>query len=1018
MDLITDGLNAAQRAAVTSSAKVLQVLAPPGSGKTKTLTSRVAYMLRDLGYKPWNIICLTFTIKSSREMKERISKLVGHGIERQLVLGTFHSVCRRYLVAYGHLIGIKKDFGIADSSDTLNMIKRITKRQSLQIDPKQAQSRISNAKSKGLTLEDLNRMLAKKKDIEQQEMVILFDLYQRQLSASNLLDYDDLLLKCVELLQQCPHCVSNVEAVLVDEYQDTNVTQFNLLKLFASSRNTITTVGDPDQSIYGWRSAEVENIQRMRRQYPDTLVINLEENYRSSGAILLLAHELIEQDVSRPQKNLFPTHCPGVKPVLRLLPSAEIEALWIVKEILRTRALTGRMLDYGDFAILLRSASLSRLLETAMSRAGVPYRMVGGQRFFDRIEVKNLVDYLRTVSQPNNNDALARILNTPSRGIGTATLKALLEEAETRKNSLWDLIRRLLRGEICTQTKISKAAEQGLSSLTSLILTTRNKMLDLELQLSPAGVLELMIKKLNYSSFLKKSYPDDYEARWANIEELLAQASEFATSNSGPTAGSDADDLLPQIDGVLQEKENSAEAALSKFLSNVALTTELQKTDTVDGEGPVQLPVTISTIHAAKGLEWPVVFVPCVFNGCIPHSRAEDTDEERRLLYVAMTRAQGLLYTSCPRRSSQRDETALSAFLSTKQIKHHLSDQGPAIDSATVFDLSQILCRKQPSPHDIMRESCNLESRHDDLWPLNGEERTEAAQAKSTGTKDEYLSGGTNTLGKRRRFGRHAMGDGVSSRIGTKMPEGLAVSVGFTTTMQDQSAFTLPGSSFGFCTASAHLQLEKDQASHGSKMDHSKSGVESSDRSKALKSCQRAQKHTGTLLSLWGIEHKPTMLAEKTTDVNSIDSGWRPASGAVGNAIPQDLAAHRLQPLEKRLKIKELKACSSANVQGNGARSWPPPCADSFKDSDGGSKAIASPALPLEQPPRAVHGIKTSKTLQDPNRARRTLGVRRSMGGWSSRSKSAFSEPCIAPGQGAYRGVDRHRPPNDENAPS
>ena len=521
MDPILQGLNEPQQDAVTSPSNVLQILAPPGSGKTKTLTSRVAYLLQHHGYKPWDIICLTFTVKSSREMKERIARLLGSEVARRLILGTFHSVCRRYLVTYGHLIGIRKGFGIADSSDSTAIIKRIIKRLGLSIYARKAQSRISSSKSKGLTGSDqqvvqktrgLVQNSVQKKDQEQQEFFDVFEAYQSQLAKSNLLDYDDLLLRCVDLLRQHPTCVSNVEVVLIDEFQDTNVVQFDLMRLFASKKKRVTTVGDPDQSIYGWRSAEIKNLMRMQQQYPGMLTIHLKDNYRSSGAILLAADEVIQQDASRPSKSLLPTHCPGTIPVLRRLPTAEIEALWIVSELQRAIGLTGRLLTYSDFAILLRTASLSRQVESAMGRAGVPYRMVGGQRFFDRLEVKILLDYLRVVSQPNNNDAVSRIINIPPRGLGVTTVKGLLEEAETQKLALWTLLRNSTH--TTTRTKLSKAAEQGLGSFVNLILTSRNKILDAISLDSPEKILRYLIEKLKFQHYLQKSHADDHEARW------------------------------------------------------------------------------------------------------------------------------------------------------------------------------------------------------------------------------------------------------------------------------------------------------------------------------------------------------------------------------------------------------------------------------------------------------------------------------------------------------------------------
>lgn len=369
------GLNSSQNAAVSSQADTLAILAGPGSGKTHTLTSRTAWLLLQ-GLQPWNIIVATFTVKAAREMKERIGKLIGNGLESKLILGTFHSIARRYLARYGHLIGIRKDFGIADTSDSLAIIKRIVKRKDVNIDPKAARSRISALKAKGpasaCRLSD-----AKKKTVDAQEFEIVYAEYQAILDRSNLLDYEDLLVRCVELLRSHPSCVSNIEAVLIDEFQDTNLVQFDLMRLFAARQRRITIVGDPDQSIYSFRAAEIKNYKRMIRQYPNTVTIPLEENYRSSGAILLTALNVIEQDSSRISKSLLATHVVGTRPVLRKLVTAQKEADWIIQEIQRSMGMSGDLLDFNDFAILLRSASLSRVIESSLGKAGIAYRMVG-----------------------------------------------------------------------------------------------------------------------------------------------------------------------------------------------------------------------------------------------------------------------------------------------------------------------------------------------------------------------------------------------------------------------------------------------------------------------------------------------------------------------------------------------------------------------------------------------------------------------------------------------------------------
>ena len=503
---------------------------------------------------------------------------------------------------------------------------------------------------------DIAKEEGKKKSIDEQEFHLVFEAFESQLEQSNLLDYDDLLLRCVELLEKHPECVSNIEAVLIDEFQDTNLVQFDLMRLLASKNKRVTTVGDPDQSIYGWRAAEVKNLGRMQDLYSDTMIIHLEDNYRSSGAIILSAREVIEQDDARIVRPLLATHCPGTAPVLRRVPTAEAEAQWIVSEIERVAALTGRLLTYSDYAILVRSASLTRHIESTLGKAGIPYRMVGGQRFFDRLEIKILLDYLRVVSQPKSNDALARIINVPPRGIGPATVKTLLETAETSSIALWDLIRSIFWGGKAPKVNVSKRAEKGLRNLMIILLSSMKKLLDVTEPHSPAMLLEYITKKLDFEEYLKKTHEQDHDARWANVEELSTQASDYQLEDPNAMTQSTTDlETLPAIDGIQQTQSSPAEDALSKFLANVALATEIQREEESDDQLVTpQHRVTISTMHAAKGLEWPVVFVPSAYAGLIPHSRAEDTDEERRLLYVAMTRAQALLYISCPTKNSQR----------------------------------------------------------------------------------------------------------------------------------------------------------------------------------------------------------------------------------------------------------------------------------------------------------------------------------------------------------------------------
>lgn len=704
-DSILKSLNKAQCRAVTSNAPTVAILAGPGSGKTHTLTSRVVWLVQQAGYQPADIIVATFTVKAAREMKERIRKRLGEENERKIVLGTFHSIARRYLATYGKRIGLDSKFAIADDGDSRAIIQRIIKRLDLKIEPSHAKAWISKRKSKGTTPTPKN---GKQKD--NPSLDICYREYQEHLARANLLDYDDLLVRCVELLEEHPSCVSNVQAVLIDEYQDTNGIQYDLMKLFAQARQRITIVGDPDQSIYGWRSAEIKNLYRLLRDYPETDEISLEENYRSSQLILDLSLKVIQQDTKRYEKVLLPVHTKGTKPVLRKLRSSPVEGEWIVSELRRVTLMFGGSLKNEDVAVLLRSASLSRHIESALGKAGISYRMIGGHKFYERKEIKILLDYLRVVYQPDNNDAVARIINVPRRGIGEATIKSLLEEAEKSKLSLWALLWRHCRGGRQATTKIRPIMEQKLNTeLLKIISALRQK----AEQISEMGafslvdLIEQLVNQLNFQKYLEAEYEEEHEQRWANVQELFNLARDFARDFGNPE-----EEELPEIAEVQQAKEDDI---LGRFLANVALASDAQSDDKQQDK---TCQITISTIHAAKGLEWPVVFVPSVYGGSIPHSRADDMDEERRLLYVAMTRAKALLYLSCPMYGPQglSNKVDLSPFVSS--FAAAFDQKGPSFDRPVVESIGRILGRVVPSEKAIFDKLPPLFCPEDDKFPI------------------------------------------------------------------------------------------------------------------------------------------------------------------------------------------------------------------------------------------------------------------------------------------------------------
>lgn len=764
---ILSSLNKAQHEAVTSTAKTVAILAGPGSGKTHTLTSRVVWLIHEAGYFPSNVIIATFTVKAAREMRERVGKALGEECQKKLVLGTFHSIARRYLVSYGKRIGLDPKFGIADDNDSKAILTRICKRLKLPVDASYARSWISKRKSKGLSIaprpED-------KKNFQFTALTTAYNEYQEQLARSNMLDYDDLLTKCVELLQNHPTCVRNVEAVLIDEYQDTNGIQYQLMKLFAQARERITIVGDPDQSIYGWRSAEIQNLYRLLKDYPETDEISLEENYRSSQAILDASLSVIQQDRSRYQKVLLPVHARGTTPVMRTLEYAEDEGGWIVDEIQRVIKMTGGMIQGKDIAILVRSAFLSRHVESSLGKAGVQYRMIGGHKFYERKEIKLLVDYLRAVHQPHHNDVLTRIINVPRRGIGEKTIKSLLEEAEVGKLSLWSLITKHCYNEQRTAT-IKPATEKKLNGEFLRVITTLQKKAQNRGD-GPGPLVELisqLITLLNFESYLKQEHPDDHEQRWLNVQEFVNLATDFVRDFEKLDEGD-----LPDIENLEQHTEVDI---LGKFLANISLASDAQKDDdTADSSSFV----TISTIHAAKGLEWPVVFVPAVYNGSIPHSRSDDHDEERRLLYVAMTRAKVFLYLSYPLLGSRGDSTVEPSLFVADAT---LATKGPSFTRKALEDAATILGRTAPSEAAICEGLPELFPTEDDRFPTH-------PRKKARG----------EIHGRPQPSKRKAIDGGLGGQRFEKRP----LITPQRSTMQDAANFTMPAVMPGFTSAGAH----------------------------------------------------------------------------------------------------------------------------------------------------------------------------------------------------------------------
>ncbi|KAI0997890.1 ATP-dependent DNA helicase [Podosphaera aphanis] len=964
---ILSNLNQSQSAAVTSAHGQLSILAGPGSGKTHTLVSRTAWLLSQ-GLRPYNVIVTTFTVKAAREMKERIGKLVGQLTASELILGTFHSITRRYLAQYGHLIGIPKDFGIADSSDSLAIIKRIVKRHEFNIDPKVARSRISGLKARG-GLGKLKESESNIPSVEADEFKKCYLEYEDALNRSNLLDYDDLLLRCVDLLRKYPKCVANVEAVLIDEFQDTNIVQFDLMRLFAAHRNNITVVGDPDQSIYGFRAAETKNYKRMKNYYPDSVTVTLEENYRSSGAILLTAMSVIEQDSGRVPKTLFPTHAVGTRPVLRRLPNAQREAEWITVEIQRVIGMTAGLLDLQDFSILLRSAALSRLIESALTKAGLAYRMVGGVKFYDRAEVKTILDYLRVISQPENNDALARIINVPSRRIGENTIKKLLEEAERSKITLWSLILRIVQGRSHPKTKVTKQVHQALTSLSNIILTSKTKFTARDnMQDSILHLTKYLLKEIKYEEWLEKHYNDIEKTRWSNVIELMTQITEFQSLVDDGYE----DKYLPLIDGVDQIRDQNF---LTIFLANVALTSEAQAAQ----NGEVKTPqITISTIHAAKGLEWPVVFIPASYQGSIPHSRADDLNEERRLLYVAMTRAKILLYMSHPLKNSQGEKTQLTPFLSPSSITPLIHRRGPIIASSVVQSISHMLQRPLSPSAAISSTSLSLPSQYDDLF-LSDQENEENSKMQFNSVERTRNFTVSQSDFKRRRINLEESNKFVAA---AQLKNLQSISTNASVSESSISPSSL-GLKCGFISAATHLSTQREVIKLSTGKMIKKATFSKSEQSKDESASKPANKHP--LIK----EAQKSLLGYFRKTEPDLAKDLQPGDGIA----PREMIQHDEKPFAIEDALAHHRPCATVRFR---PKVTPSNKIDqssyTFLSSPPSSPGSAKPPTLESNPsnPKEKHNHSISHTMtpailpqRDIALGKKTLGVKRSMKGWS-----------------------------------
>jgi DNA helicase-2/ATP-dependent DNA helicase PcrA len=600
-----DDLNPAQREAVTHGDGPILVLAGAGSGKTRVLTYRIAYLIAGRRVPPWKILAVTFTNKAAREMKGRVESILGGDLGTTLT--TFHSWCARFLSREAERLGYSRDYTIYDDDDQIRAVKRAM--EELQIDakrfnPNAVLTHISRAKNKLVSNDDFAKQTL---DYFGSHVSKVYDRYEGLLRASGAMDFDDLLFNAVRVLRRDTdlheQTRGRIEHLLVDEYQDTNKAQYELLKLLAPATGNIMVVGDDDQSIYGWRGAEIRNILDFEQDFPSARVVTLDQNYRSTQAILSVASAVVRQNAGRKPKELWTNRSGGDGVRVTVLDDDRSEALWVTSRIQQLAASEGR--TYGEFAVLYRTNAQSRPFEGILRAQRIPYAVVGGVRFYQRREIKDLVAYLRVLVNPADDVSLRRIINVPKRGIGKTSEDKLVEQATVHGMPLREALR-------CVQDTIGGAPGRKLAAFGQLL----DKFTALSSELTPPRLAERIAGETGMMEELLIEDTQDGKGRADNVKEFIAGLSEFC--------------------------ERNPEARLAEYLEEIALLTDV---DNYDNE-PDR--VTLMTLHAAKGLEFSVVFLCGLEEGLFPLSRSlderDELEEERRLFYVGVTRAKEKLF--------------------------------------------------------------------------------------------------------------------------------------------------------------------------------------------------------------------------------------------------------------------------------------------------------------------------------------------------------------------------------------
>ena len=638
MQEILKQLNDKQYEAVVNTEGPCLVIAGAGSGKTKVLTHKIAYLIDEKGVLPWNILAITFTNKAANEMKERIEGLVGD-VAKDIWMGTFHSVCVRILRRFIDRIGFDSSFIIFDTSDQRTLIKACIKNIGLDdkmFTDRSVQSEISNAKNE--MLEPDQYTLRANGDFRKEKIALVYEMYQKRLKENNAIDFDDIINYTIKILMDNPDVLEyysdKFKYVLVDEYQDTNKSQFTLVTLLASKNGNITVVGDNDQGIYSFRGADISNILNFERDFPGTKIIKLEQNYRCTGNILKAANSVIKNNEVKYKKQLWTENDVGNLPKVYSAKNEYDEGTYIATQIEHLRR--EEKYNYSDFAILYRMNTQSRAIEEILRRESIPYKIIGGLKFYERKEIKDVISYLRLIQNPSDNISLKRVINEPKRGIGKTSLDNIEKLAEDTGISMYEIIK--------------NADQYGLNRVflnsrefVNVIEELRNKKDDIKI----SELIKEILNKSGYTKALEEENTIEAENRIENLDEFLTVAIEF--------------------------EDESAENKLSDFLEGITLSSDIDNMEETDDS------VTLMTLHSAKGLEFPVVFLVGMEEGIFPGyksiSEPKELEEERRLCYVGITRAKKNLFLTCSKQRTIFGSTScnpISRFL--KEIPEELLD--------------------------------------------------------------------------------------------------------------------------------------------------------------------------------------------------------------------------------------------------------------------------------------------------------------------------------------------------------